>query len=155
MTLTLHLGVIDVPYSEFRVGRRRPLKNSSKTTGDVAEILEDKYHVMEIFAAENEQFIADALADGLEGALESLLMGAPPSLDPFGTGTSKIDGRFKEFLSLQEIEKLGYPGVPTQAALRGVNHRLKRPYLRSNPRRPSFIDTGLYQASEKSWVTND
>jgi len=47
------------------------------------------------------------------------------------------------------METLGYPGVPTRAALMGVNSRLKK---RRGKRRPSFRDTGLYQASFMAWV---
>lgn len=136
----LHLGVIDVPYA----------RRSGKTTGDVAEILEAKYHIMEVFYQQNEALVARSLEKSVAGALESLLLGAPSSIDAFGAGTSGIEDRFKQFLSRREVEKLGYPGVPTQAALRGVSHRFKG--KRSGKRRPSFIDTGLYQSSFKVWV---
>lgn len=136
---TLHLGVIDLPYSD----------KSGVTTGQVAEWLEDKYHPMELYYELHQQEVADDLAQSALGALESLLMGAPADLDPFGTGTGKIEKGFKHFLDAKEMEALGYPGVPTQAALKGVNHRLKK---KRGPRRPSFIDTGLYQSSFKSWV---
>ena len=136
----LHLGVIDVPYA----------RRGGKTTGDVAEILEAKYHVMEVFYRQNDAHVARSLEKSVAGALESLLLGAPPSIDAFGAGTSRIEDRFKQFLSRREIEKLGYPGVPTGAALRGVSHRFKK---KRGGRRPSFIDTGLYQSSFKAWVT--
>jgi len=51
------------------------------------------------------------------------------------------------------MDQLGYPGIPTGAAEAGVNHRLLHPYAKDNPERPSFIDTGQYQADFKSWVT--
>lgn len=137
----LHLGVIDVPYA----------RRGGKTTGDVAEILEAKYHVMEMFYQQNEVFVAKSLEKSVAGTLESLLLGAPLSIDAFGAGTSRIEDRFKQFLSRREIERLSYPGVPTQAALKGVSHRLKG--KRSGRRRPSFIDTGLYQSSFKAWVS--
>ncbi len=70
MTLTLHLGVIDIPYSDAsytaapkgrKIGRARrgkitapPPQSNHKTTGDVAEILEAKYHIMETFFAKRE-----------------------------------------------------------------------------------------------------
>jgi len=53
---------------------------------------------------------------------------------------------------MKEVEKLGIPGVPTKAALRGVNHRLKHPYRRRGAR-PSFVDTSLYMSSFKAWAT--
>ena len=58
----------------------------------------------------------------------------------------------KQFISSGEMEKLGYPGVPTKAALMGVNHRLKK---KRGPRRVSFIDTGQYQANLTNWVEFD
>lgn len=167
MTLRLHFGVIDVPYADpkeapakrkARLGKalvrpKRPKKgDEGKTTGDVAEILEAKYGVLEAFFDNNEVAIVDHLEDGITGALESMLMGAPPSLDAFGEGTAKIEEMFKAALSNREIESYGLEGVPTAAARKGVSHRFKHPYAKKNPRRPSFIDTGLYQASAKVWV---
>ena len=74
----------------------------------------------------------------------------------------QISTYFKQFLAMRQIEGFGIPGVPTQAALNGVNHRFKNPRgkwtgkgkdrkFQRNPRRPSFIDTGMYQASSKAW----
>jgi hypothetical protein len=149
--MILHLGVIDLPYNQPPTGkrRRRKVAAGTQTTGDVAGWLENRYHVMEIFFEEHVEDVATDLEDGLAGALESLMIGAPASLDAFGTATSKIDDRFKKFLSDREMEGLGYPGVPTEAARKGVNRRLK--VKRGSPR-PSFVDTGLYMASFKSWV---
>lgn len=152
--MILHLGVIDVPYSVRATRKRSRSAAGTKTTGDIAEILEAKYGIMQAFFDSKSQEIADDLADSVQGAIESLIMGGPPQLAPFGTGTSKIEDAFKMFISTQEVERVGIPGVPTQAALRGVNHRLKRPYRKSNPRRPSFVDTGLFVASFKSWIDN-
>lgn len=161
---TLHLGVVDVPYAPpqqaprkapKRPGKaraRRARQNQNITTGDVAEILEAKYHVMEIFYEEHQADVANDLAESMKNAVESLLLGAPPSLDPFGAATSSIENRMKQFLSNREMESLGYPGVPTMAALMGVSHRFKNPYKR-RAARPSFVDTGLYMASMKAWVT--
>lgn len=153
--MILHLGVIDIPYAQApKRHQRKAGTGGTQTTGDVAGWLENRYHVMEIFAEAKGDKIAAALEDSLSGALESALMGAANmnSYDPTGKAMTDIEDAFKVFLSSQEIEKLGYPGVPTQAALDGVNHRLKRPYAKSNPRRPSFIDTGLYESSFKAWI---
>lgn len=143
--MKLHLGVIDLPY---------PADAEGLTTGDVAEILEDKYHPMEVFFELHGQEIADALANGMEGALESLLMGAPPqAIARAAEGAlSGVQAQFKTFLSSREMEGLGIPGVPTKAALDGVNHRLKK---RKGAPRPSFIDTGLYQSSFRAWMSED
>lgn len=165
MTLKLHFGVIDVPYvaNEPEAKTKGRAKRGAKakrvkaspdqtTTGDVAEILEEKYGIMEAFFENNENAIAGFLEEGLKGTVENLFTGAPATNDPFGSGTSKIEEAFKDFLSTREAERVGIEGTPTRAALRGVNHRLKHPYAKGNPRRPSFIDTGLYQTSFKAWV---
>ena len=138
--MKLHLGVADVPYTNDRSGI---------TTGDVAEILEAKYHPMEIFSEIHGDDIADAVANGMAGEIENLIIGAPASPNPFQGGETVIDEMFKDFLANKEMDGLGYPGVPTMAAIKGINHRMKG---KRTPGRPSFIDTGLYQASFKSWV---
>lgn len=161
--MKLHLGVIDLPYSyhqkrQERANKRRkkkglpPVNNKLPTTGDVAGWLEDKYHIMELFHEENRDFINGALEQSLQGTLEDILMGAPiQNHSPFAEGTSEIEKRFKQFLSGREVERLGIPGVPTQAAKDGVSHRFKKKANKKGPR-PSFIDTGLYQSSFKAWV---
>jgi hypothetical protein len=134
----LHLGVAEIPYED------------GKTTGDVAEYLENKYHPMEIFWQLHGQEVADDMAGGLAGSLESLMMGAPPTHDPFGTAMSRTEERFKSMISSGELERLGYPGLPTEAAKKRRSLRFKAK-KKSGPR-PSLVDTGLYQASFKSWV---
>jgi hypothetical protein len=154
---TLHLGVIDLPYGYSPPKAKKNSKSRLKastvlTTGDVAEILEAKYHPFEIFWQLKQKKIVKELENGLAGQLESILMGAPLTVQPFDGACSKIEGMFKDFLTNREMERLGFPGVPTQAALDGVNKRLLHPYSKDNPRRPSFINTGQYQASAKAWV---
>lgn len=153
--MILHLGVADVPYSYPGRTKRSRKVTPGTTTGDVAEILEAKYHVMENFFQVHSGRIARDLENSLKGALENLLLGSPAPTSPFNEGTAKIEDSFKKFLSMRGMEKLGYPGVPTQAALDGVNHRLSHPNAKANKRRPSFIDTGLYQSSFKAWVDMD
>lgn len=149
---TLHLGVIDIPYAGSpRRHKSHRAMAGTQTTGDVAGWLEDSYGVMQAFVDHHESDILTDLESSLEGAVESLLMGAPVQLQPFGSGLSKIEDRFKQFLATKEIEGLGIAGVPTGAALRGVSHRFKHPYAKRPPR-PSFIDTGLFAASFKAWI---
>lgn len=155
--MKLHLGVIDHPYAypqpAARKGKRKPKRSTpSITTFDVAEILEAKYHVMQNFFEVDKLFVMRALETGLAGTLEDLLQGAPTSGDPFASAGDDIGDRFKQWLSMGGMEKIGYPGVPTAAALAGVNHRFQHPYAKANKRRPSFIDTGQYQAAFKAWV---
>jgi hypothetical protein len=165
----LHLGVIDIAYiapqptgPQRKAPKRVPKKPRAKiharwrakyanlTTGDVAEILEAKYHIFQNFYQIHEQDVANDVTDSMQGAVESYLMGAPLNLNPFGSATSSIENRMKQFLANSEMEKIGFPGVPTQAALEGFNPRFKNP--RTGVRRPSFIATGLLQASMTAWV---
>lgn len=145
---TLHLGVIDIGYGQAR----RTAKIAVETTGDVAEWLENKYHIFEVFFESHGQEIADALAQSLADQIADIAAGAPVPSDPLQDAEQSIEASFKKFLSSQEIEGFGIPGVPTKAALKGVNHRFKHPYAKGNPRRPSFIDSGLYQASFRIWM---
>ena len=156
--LTLHLGVLEQPYDT--AGKR-----SAKvmTTYDVAKILEKNYGVMGMFVQQYEEPIAEYMTESLQGALEAFLMGQ--AVDPFGRGTQGIERMFREFISTREVERAGFAPytrisgrrpslmqIPTKAALRGVNHRLARPYARGNPRRPSFRDTGMYMNSFRAWT---
>lgn len=165
--MIIHFGVIDVPYSgpadtpRRSVTRRRPDGSTesytapaagAETTGDVATWLEDEYHVMEVFLEERRPKIEDAMAESIRGAFESLLLGGPIDATPFAQGESEVGALFRAFLSERGMDAVGVPGVPTKAAMKGVNHRLKHPYAKSNRERPSFIDTGLYQASFRVWV---
>jgi len=147
----LHLGVADQPYSEPAPKDVNSTVKGAPTTGDVAQWLEDKYGVMQAFYTAHEQDIADSLSESVGDTMEALLMGAPTTMDAFGAANSRIEEMFKDFLSSGQAEQVGIEGAPTGAALRGVNHRLKHPYAKENPRRKSFIDTGLYQASFKAW----
>jgi hypothetical protein len=150
---TLHLGVTEVAYSEAAPkGKRKRRKSAATiTTGEVAEILEDEYHPIEHYWELHKEEIAKSLEGSLAGALETAMMTGSLPENAFASAESEIEAGFKKMLSERELEGLGYPGLPTQAALKGVSHRLKHPYAKSNPRRPSLIDTGLYQASFKSW----
>lgn len=144
----LHFGVIDIPYQA-----RRGSKAQRTTTGAVAEILEARYGVMQNFYEQHEQEIADQLTQALVDSAEAMMQGAPTTLDPFGAATAKIEDSFKTFLSMQEMDSLGVPGVPTKAAREGRSSRFKKGKGRGP--RPSFVDTATYENSFKAWVTTD
>jgi hypothetical protein len=164
--IVLHLGVLDYPYANPATQKKvaqakkgkanKPIKpktqSGMQTTGDVAEILEAKYGIMDTFAFMRLPDIAKELENSIAGELESLMMGGSGSSNPFKSAESAIESMFKNFLSKGDIEHAGIKGVPTQAAMKGVNHRLAHPYAKSNPRRESFIDTGTYAASFKAWI---
>lgn len=150
----LHLGVIDIPYVDLspptKKGKPRKRTAGTVTTGDVAGWLEDEYGIMQHFIDLHGPDIGDALAKSIDGAMESLLMGAPLGHEVFGTATAEIEQMFHTMLATRELEGLGIAGVPTQAALDGKSSRKKK--KNSGGRRPSFIDSGLYDSSFKAWV---
>jgi hypothetical protein len=170
----LHLGVYDQPYS-VNVALRRQITKTYKsgethsytmpapgaeTTVDVATWLEAKYHVMEVFYHLYEKPIGEAFIQGLEGAVESMMMGGPPTINPYGTATNYIQDWFRRYLTEgqpTQAESQGTPGVPTKRALSGISSRFKKG-VRSDvqgKRRPSFVDTGLYENSFVAWVDDD
>jgi hypothetical protein len=138
--MELHLGVIDIPYNDP--------DGSSTTTGDVAEFLEAKYHVMELFFIEHEQEIAEALAQAMANQIELLVKGAPAPANPFEVAEQQIFVLFDRFISTEEIAKIN-PDTPTQAAVEG---RSKRRKGGKGPRRVSFRDTGQYMAAFRAWI---
>ncbi len=140
--MKLHLGVLEVPYDDGKA-----------TTGEVATILEEKYHVMETFV---DMFGKDVIAAAFEAsarvAVEDLFSGAPASgLSLTFEATQGVETAFREFIDLEMFDGK-IPGVPTAAARKGTNHRLAHPYAKDNQPRPSFRDTGLYEASFKVWT---
>lgn len=149
-------GVIDLPYADAQsyktLKARKPkvVRSSSLTTGDVAEILEAQYQVMGHFVEYHGKEIADDLEDSYAKALNAILDGAPPTFNPAGAAVSAIQNRFREFLYNREMDNK-VPGVPTEAAKKGQSKRFKRASKKRKDR-PSFIDTGLYEASFIVWV---
>ena len=133
----LHLGVIDQAYSGS--------DNDGKTTGEVAQILEDKYHIMRIFVEERDEQIGDALARKMLARLDNPIGGTKTVFDDIGS-------MFRDFLNADEISKIMPKDQQIQAAINGVNHRKKKPYAKANKARPAFVDTGLYSASFMAWV---
>ena len=144
--MKLHLGVIDVPYVD-KPGR----KGTGVTTGDVATFLEEDFHPIETFVKVRGKDIGESIERSVGGALETLMMGGPTNVDPFGTATNEIKQHFNDFILRKEMDNLGIPGVPTQASLKGVNSRRKN--RKGKPGRPSFYDSGLYLDSFVAWVT--
>jgi len=162
--MELVFGVISIPYGQSPEHKKAPKAGSHGsplgktsevlpakfvTTAEVADILEEHYHIMEKFYERREDAIMESLHDALGKAIRSMMMGGPEVENPFLGALDGIEHEFKEFLDTEEMASTGTPGVPTKAALRGVNNRLK---ISSGPRRPSFIDTSLYQQSFKAWI---
>lgn len=138
---TIHLGCLDLPHPGG--------EKSGLTTGDLAEILESKYGLYSNFLEANEEQIADACAESVGDAIDNMLAGLTPAENPLAAAEQEIVGGFITYLDTEEIARLGVNGVPTQAALKGVNHRLK---IKRGARRNSFIDTGALRISTATWV---
>ena len=135
--MKLHLGVIDIPYDE-----------GEESTGDVAQYLEERYQILQRFFDEHQEKIVSLMEESIAGALENIMAGAPPSADPFAEAMSEVHNLFVFFLTTRQLD--GNAGIPTLASLNGVSRRLKN---KRGPVRPSFIDTGLYMASMRAWVS--
>lgn len=146
--MIIHLGVTDLPYIKARSRRAKP-KIDTQTTGDVAEHLERRYHVFQHFLELHGDAVTGAVENGLQGALESMLMGAPRPPSLLSSGAGAIEEAFRRMIDSKELDRLGYPGIPTRASIIGVRSRFKR---RRDPGRPSFQDTSLYEGSFKVWA---
>lgn len=133
--MKLILGVVEVPYAEGR-----------QDTGEVAEILEAKFHVMQIFVDQNLELITNDIADGVLGAMESALMGAPPGHDMFGSAMANIEDRFHGYIDREEH------GIKTKAKdAPKAGARKKRQY-RQVTSKTTFVDSGLYRNNFKAWI---
>jgi len=133
--MKLVLGVVEVPYAEGR-----------QDTGEVAEILEAKFHVMQIFVDQNIDAITKHIENGVLGAIESRLMGAPESHDMFGSAMQNIEDDFHRFIDNEES------GVKTKAKLAPkAGARKKRQYRRVT-NKITFVDSGLYRNNFKAWI---
>jgi len=142
--MKLELGNIEVAYTNA--------EGQGTTTTDVAAFLEADYHIMETFYDLNKDFIADTLANEMAGALETIAMGGPSTIN-FDGAMSKIEERFKDFISSGDLVQGHWLNEPIQAAIKGVSHRKKTPNAKDNPARVAFVDTGLYVGSFKAWLT--
>lgn len=118
--MKLELGVEEIAY---------PDKGKIVTTGDVAEILERRYHVMRVFVELYEAQIGEELALMMGDAIESLAAGHPRI--PVTEAMERIEELFKSFLDRAEWESISSQFIATA----------------QNEGRPAFIDTGMYQDS--------
>lgn len=157
---TLKLGVENVAYHDADA-------KGATTTGQVAEILEAKYHVMEVFYELHKQEIADDIAKTLADDLQAMMRHESITAIPISGAMQRIERSFRDYLDADEWQKTS--GQAIAAAQNGVSHRFKnamntrsmrvggdksgkgskmvlRPGKQRGPR-PAFIDTGLYQAS--------
>ena len=181
--ITLHLGVLDVAYSDAS-------SDGAKTTGEVAEGLENGFgkahgkggfHIMQKFFDSRKDKIAQWLADDMAASIQTLVntggridtSGRVSSAshqiagkkrivsgEQFGTLTygadQKIETEFRAFIFSSEMQATltaAGGGSISAAADAGVNHRKKKAYAKANKARPAFVDTGLYVSSFRAWTS--
>jgi hypothetical protein len=153
MSVVLHLGVVDVAYSDAS-------GSGAKTTGDVAALLEERYHIMSTFFALRRFTIASLFADNMAASIKRLAR-TGERIDTRASLTygadQKIETSFRRFIFDGEMDTLNFALTGqdrlTAAAAAGVNHRRKHPYAKKNKPRPSFVDTGLYVQSFRAWTS--
>ena len=162
---TLHLGVIDVAYSDADVP-------GAQTTYHVAKELEERYEVMRIFVQQHEDEIVTAVTDRYRNALNRVMEGNRSMIKQREWPMPKIVSAFRDYLANDEWQKA--TGRTIGAAKAGISHRFKNPEGRavsansvvqgkttkftlsaakSSQPRPAFIDTGLYSRSFVAWLT--
>jgi hypothetical protein len=158
---TLKMGIEDVAYlplqkvtrpvSKGRHHKRRPNKKTAKaevkTTGEVAEILEEYYGIMQAFYDLHENDIADIIDDSVTASLEAELEGNA-EVDPYAAACPAIQALFRQFIDNKEMDGV-IAGVPTKSAILGISHRFGSRVRITG--RPSFQDTGLYEESFRAW----
>ena len=144
---TLHLGVIDVAYSD-------PDNKSLSTTGEVAEVLEERFEVIGTFYELYGQKIADEIASVMASEINAMAKGEPLGNLPIQKAMEKIRTWFSNYLDQGEWE--ASTGIKIGVAQEGVSHRFKdaRNLAGKRGSRPAFVDTGLFQASFRSWMEN-
>lgn len=133
--MKLSLGVNDVAYSD-------PEAKGAVTTGEVADFLEKKYHVMRVFVELHGADVANELGFAVAERMESILQGNP-SQGGLNLPVDKIGLMFRKYLDAGEWEQTS--GQQIAAAKVGISHRMKG--KKRKGKRVAFIDTGLYQQS--------
>lgn len=137
------LGVVDMVYGYGDA--------PSATTFAVAQALQERYQLFSRFYHEHQDLILNTIQETLTLQLVNhLRYGAPFEQDDIILGA--IVEAFSLFLEREEMAGLQVDGVPTLAALEGINTRLK---IHHGPRRPSFIDGGLFLSSFNAWISLD
>ncbi|CAM6396791.1 TPA: hypothetical protein IUD43_002000 [Escherichia coli] len=143
--MKLCFGVIDQPYDYG--------DEPGKTTFDVACDLEERYEIFTHFWEMHKDEIIQETGEMVAFQLIRHLKNKVPLPPVQVMGDTR--GIFHRFLEAEEMAGMTINGnpVPTQAALLGVNSRLKDKY--TGERRPSFIDGGLFKGSFIAWIDNN
>lgn len=159
--MKLHLGVIDVP---------EPYE--SKTTGTVGEELEKNYGLFSAFYEYRKNEIADLIANDAAIGIERMLKGENVTVaNTFAVSGEEITDKMHSFITSKDAEKHANPVfpliVPTLSAQEGLSYRFEKGvtakrYVKGKlgkgktvtkrAPRPSFIYSGVFEASLKGWI---
>ena len=144
--MKLKLGVIDVP------------EPNGNTSYGVGTILEKKYTLFSSYVEMHHKDIEHQLCEAIVGAFETFQATGHVAKKPFDAAGQELTLGLKQFIYKEELAGK-VAGVPTQAALEGVTprkvgrgKRAKFKRTKTGVRRPSFIDSGIFEASTKVWI---
>lgn len=150
--MKLKLGVIEVP------------EPGNLSSYDLGKILEEKYTLFSTYVEVHEKDIEHELSEAVVGALETYMATGHIPKQPFDSAGQELSLGLKRFIYKEELAGK-VAGVPTQAALEGLSTRTVRgtvptkvrkgqkfKRVKTGVRRPSFIDTGIFEASTKVWI---
>ena len=129
--------------------------NSQWDTEQVANHLEESYDLFSAYVDNKKEKIANHLSSGIEQAIANIVAGKPYKRE-LNNSVAVIGKDLKNFINTKEAENLLAPGkgkypVPSQAALDGKSKKRSKPYAKG-ARRPTFVDSGIFVGSIKSWV---
>jgi hypothetical protein len=158
--VVLHMGFLNVPYSAKSMAapmraakseasrKQRRGFTKTMTAEAVANILEEKYNILETFSELNQEEIMQPINEAFNNAAVELLserrkFTSERMAKYMKPKTDRIEKLFRQFLDMEEMS--GRSGIPTQAALSGKGRRSHKPGK-------SFIDTGIYRAAFTAWV---
>ena len=144
--MKLKLGVVEVP------------EPGGITSYGLGKILEEKYTLFSSYVEMHHKDIENELCEALVGAFETYQATGHIAKQPFDAAGQELSLGLKQFIYKEELAGK-VAGVPTQAALEGVTTRKvgrgkksKFKRTKTGVRRPSFIDSGIFEASTKVWI---
>jgi hypothetical protein len=151
--IVFHMGFLNTPYTKQNIAapvaaaktvREQPRRGFTKTmtAEDVANILESKYNILEIFSQiHGEEIMEMAHQSFTDVIVKTLTEYRKPAsqrmVDYMKPKTREVEKMFRSFIRMGEMNSLS--GMPTKS-ITGKGRISRRAG-------PAFIDTGIYLAS--------
>lgn len=134
--MKLHMGFNETPY-EYQ----------PRTAAEVAQFLESRYGIVDVFYTMHEEEILAILAEAQTEALAAIAQGKKRTVILRRPDAVKIENLFKRAISNAEFD--GHiAGVPTKEATKGS----RRGRRRRVGGRASFLNTGTYRNAFRIWA---